>query len=129
MRPSVRTERLLLCLAAVAAASLACSGPDAPDGAVCRDVVHRLCDPPRCTAVNSALGVGDTCESVLLQRTGCNAEDFAFPDPPGRGRILECRLILLRGGGHPEEHPDCDDVAEFIDTCSDVTAFLNGSPP
>lgn len=130
MSPFDRSERLLPCLVALAAAAgLACSGPDAPDGAVCRDVIHRLCDPPRCAAVNATFSVGDTCEADLLQRTGCNAVDFAFPEPPGRARILECRLFLLRAGGHPEEHPSCDDVAELIDTCGDVTAFLAGTPP
>jgi hypothetical protein len=120
---------VVVAAAASAAWGLSCAGPDAPDGAVCRDVIHRLCLAPRCTVVTLALGVGDTCEAALVARTGCAAEDFTFPEPPGRARVLECRLALLRAGSHPDQHPDCTDVTEMIDVCADVTAFFAGSLP
>lgn len=118
-----------LTVAGAAAVAMACSGPPAPDGAICRDVIHRLCLPTRCSIVTFRLGVGDDCEGDLLTRTGCAAEGFAFPDPPGRERVLDCRVALLRSGVDPEQHPDCVDVGDMLELCPDVTLFLSGAPP
>jgi len=108
-----------------------CSGPEAPDAALCRDVIHRLCLPERCAAVTFTLVVGDTCEADLQARTGCQESNlaFAFPDPPGRARVLDCRLPLLRAGLDPEQHPTCPDVSDMLELCPDVTAWLNEVPP
>src|SRR5262245_45438553 len=105
----MRTRRTRL-FGAIAAIAAACSGPPAPDAAICRDVIHRLCRPARCAEVTATLEVGDTCEFALLARTGCQSDDFAFPDALPRERVLECRLALLRRGLDPEQHPGCEDV-------------------
>lgn len=110
-----------------AAAVAGCSGPPAPDVLVCRDVIHRLCLEPLCGQVTFRLGVGGSCESALEQRTGCAADDFAFTAPP-RERVLECRLPLLRAGIDPERHPDCADVGETLDLCTDVAQWLGAAP-
>lgn len=105
-----------------------CSGPPAPDVAICRDVIHRLCLPERCSAVTFLLEVGNSCEADLLARTGCFQDDFAFPDPPGRDRVLECRQPLLREGLESEQHPACPDVTDMMEACPDVVAWLKGAP-
>lgn len=105
-----------------------CSGPPAPDAAICRDVIHRLCLPARCSVVTFTLAVGDTCEADLLERTRCHQDDFTFQEPLTRDRVLECRLALLRSGLDLEQHPLCTDVSDMIEICPDVTAFLGGSP-
>src|SRR5688572_16739750 len=64
----------------------ACVGPVAPDVALCRDAIHRLCLEPRCTAVSVAFGVGDTCEALLVGRSGCAADEFTFSTSPDRSR-------------------------------------------
>jgi hypothetical protein len=115
--------------AAVAAFAAACSGPPAPDGEVCQDIIHRLCLPVRCTVATFTLGVGDDCEADLLARTGCAEPHFAFPELPGRTRVLECRLALIRAGWDSNQHPDCVDVADMLELCPDVTAFLEGVVP
>jgi len=112
---------LVLCAGLVAA----CSGPDAPDVAVCRDMIHRLCLPTLCTATSTTFAVAEsTCEADLLSRSGCDVDTFTFPDPPGRQRMLECRLALLRVGDSPEQHPDCADVGDFVTICGDVASFI-----
>lgn len=116
-------------LLGAAALAAACWGPPAPDGAVCRDVIHRLCLPARCPATTVRLGVGDTCEFQLLNRTGCAAEEFTFPEAPGRDRVLECRLLLLRAGAEPDKRPDCGDVEELFEICPDVASFLGAVGP
>jgi len=103
-----------------------CSGPPAPDAAICQDVIHRLCLAPRCSAVESALNVSEDCEATLLSRTGCGAEDFAFTQP-SREAFVSCRVPLLRKGNSPEQHPDCADVEEVLDHCDAVVAFLKGA--
>lgn len=109
------------------ALSCACAGPPAPDAEVCRDVVHRLCQAPRCDQVTQALSVDDGCEQQLLARTGCAADDFAF-QAPERTRFVDCRVALLRVGEGRQAHPDCDDVAEMFDRCPDVVRFMRGAP-
>src|SRR5438105_4776596 len=117
----MRARALALC-SILAGALASCAGPDAPDAAVCRDAIHRLCLPLPCGAVLLAFGVSTSdCEAALLARSGCASDAYAFPDPPGRERVLECRLALLRAGGGPEQHPDCADVSDFVDLCRDVT--------
>jgi hypothetical protein len=104
----------------------ACTGPVAPDAAVCRDLIHRVCIPPKCSSTATLnLDGGSACETVLQSRTGCDSDDFAF-SAPARDRVLECRVPLLRAGKDPEQHPDCLDVDSMITDCPDVTRFLQG---
>jgi hypothetical protein len=105
-----------------------CSGPPAPDVAICRDVIHRLCLPARCVGVTVILEVNDTCEADLLARTRCYQDDFTFPEPPGRDRVVDCRRPLLREGVEPEQHPSCLDVDDMLELCPDVVAFLKETP-
>lgn len=102
----------------------ACVGPPAPDAAICRDVIHRICLTPRCSST-SALNVTTGCDQELQQRTGCDSDDFEFTAPT-RERVLECRLPLLRSGNNTETHPDCLDVDQLLSECPDVTRFLQG---
>ncbi|HEY8206820.1 MAG TPA: hypothetical protein VIG99_05015 [Myxococcaceae bacterium] len=111
-----------------AAIAAGCSGPPAPDAAICRDVIHRLCLPQRCTAVTLTLEVNDSCEADLLARTHCSRDDFEFPDPPGRDRVLDCRLPLLREGLGSEQHPACPDVTDMLEVCPDLVAWLKEGP-
>lgn len=104
----------------------ACVGPPAPDAAVCQDVISRLCMPTRCSSVDSVLSVGDTCEAVLLERSGCGAESFAF-ETPARARFLQCRAIVVQTGTGADVHPGCDDVSQMFNECTDVVTFL-GAP-
>lgn len=101
-----------------------CQGPTAPDPALCRDVIHRLCIPQVCAPIEPLFTAG-TCESTLQTRSGCSSEEFAFTTPT-RDRFLNCRLMLLRAGGNSEDHPNCDDVAQLFDQCPDVARFLQG---
>lgn len=108
----------LLCLAA-------CSGPDAPDAAVCQDVVTRLCQTSACPGVAERLPQDRACEPALLERTGCGAEDFAF-SVPSREKVLDCRVPLTRRGTSTERPPLCEDVSEFLASCPDVADFYFG---
>jgi hypothetical protein len=112
-----------------AAIAAGCSGPPAPDVEICRDFIHRLCLPAVCPAAVTALSVGTNCEADLLSRTHCFQDDFTFPDPPGRDRVLQCRLPLLREGLDRGQHPSCQDVSDLVDLCPDVVAWLGGSSP
>ena len=105
----------------------ACSGPEAPDAALCRDFVHRLCLPEVCSTVQSTLSPGSSCEEQLLQNTGCGSDEFEFAVPT-RGVIIECRLFLLHQGTNINQHSDCGDVDDMFDRCPDVVTFLKGSP-
>lgn len=100
-----------------------CAGPPAPDAAVCRDYLHRLCLAPRCVVVDATLAPGDACEEALLERSGCADDSFTFATI-GRSRFLECRAPLLRAGDATEAHPDCDDVAQSFSRCPEVVEFL-----
>ncbi|MCP3139173.1 hypothetical protein [Pyxidicoccus xibeiensis] len=111
----------LLCLAA-------CSGPDAPDAAVCQDVVIRLCQTAACPGVSDGLGVPIPCESTLLERTGCGAEEFTFSTPT-RERFLDCREPLLSRGTTTERPPACEDTTRLLTTCPDVADFFRGGQP
>ena len=115
---------LLVAIVVGVAAAAACVGPPAPDGAVCRDMIHRICIPPKCTSTN-VLAVDAGCEQVLQQRTGCDQDEFEFTTPT-RDRVLECRIPLLHAGKETEQHPDCLDVDQMITECPDVTRFLQG---
>lgn len=108
---------------------LGCTGPEAPDAALCQDVIHRMCLARTCAGVNDvlALGSGD-CQPTLEERTGCGAEDFTFSEP-SRERILDCRLPLVRQSTDPARPPACEDVAEVVHTCPDVINFLGGRQP
>ena len=103
-----------------------CSGPPAPDAAICQDVIHRLCLAPRCGAVDTTLSVGDGCEATLLARTGCGADDFAFGGF-SREEAVSCRVPLLRAGSGAGQHPKCLDVEEVLDKCDALVAFLKGA--
>lgn len=105
----------------------ACVGPPAPDAAICRDLVHRICLPPRCSSM-AVLNAETNCEQTLLLRTGCDSDDFTFT-APARDRVLECRIGLLHAGKEPETHPDCLDVDQLLLECPDVTRFLQGQTP
>ena len=121
---ALRFLRLLLLFAPLAA----CLGSPAPDVALCRDVIHRLCHAPRCAVADAAFAYGDSCEESLLTRSGCAAEDFTFA-VPSRARVLECRLPLVRAGSEVDQKPSCDDVTEVIERCDDLVGFLNGGKP
>ena len=121
-----RFLRSLVLLPGLVLGAAACEGPSAPDVAVCRDTIERLCAPPPCGAVNAPQPA--QCQSQLLAQTGCGADDFTFQSPD-RERFLRCRLPLLRAGPSPEDHPACDDVTEVFDRCPDVKAFFLGVTP
>nr|WP_217439273.1 MULTISPECIES: hypothetical protein [unclassified Myxococcus] len=106
----------------------ACSGPEAPDAAVCRDVVNRLCETSACPGVAEQLAVDTRCEATLLERTGCGSEDFTF-SVPTRERVLDCRVPLIREGTTPGRTPTCGDSARFLVDCPDVTTFFRGEVP
>lgn len=118
----MRPASLLLVLLAAG-----CVGPEAPDPALCRDLVTRLCLVPRCGQVDSQLAVGDDCEATLLARTGCGSEDFTFGEP-SRARVLECRVPLIRVSTSHAVQPGCDNVAEVFANCPDLVRFLGGTP-
>lgn len=102
-----------------------CSGPPAPDVALCRDVVHRLCLAPVCQLVKDRFSPGDACEDTLLARTGCAADDFEF-GTPSRERFIQCRNILVQSGAEPEKAPACEDVERMLNECGEVVRFLEG---
>jgi hypothetical protein len=111
------------------ALSSSCAGPDAPDVALCQDVITRVCLARSCSGVNDRLALGNNdCQSTLRERTGCGADEFAFSEP-SRERILTCRLPLVRKGTDPSRAPDCDDVDEVLEDCPDVIDFLGGRQP
>jgi hypothetical protein len=108
--------------------AVSCNGGPAPDGALCRDTIHRLCNSPRCSST-SVLSIPDTgCEQVLQQRTGCDQESFEFTTP-ARDRFIECRAPLTRAGNSSDTHPDCIDVDTMLTECLDVTHFFQGAAP
>jgi hypothetical protein len=108
---------------------LACTGPEAPDDALCQDVITRMCLARTCGGVNEALGLGnEDCQVSLQGRTGCWSQDFSFSEP-SRERILHCRLPLVRQSTDPGRAPACEDVAQVMSTCPDVIDFLGGRLP
>lgn len=106
----------------------ACSGPPAPDTALCEDVITRLCFARGCPGVEAALSPGAACLDGLLERTGCAAEDFTFREP-SRERVLFCRQPLVRRTTSPNEAPTCAEVAEVQRDCPDLMDFLGGRLP
>ena len=118
MKNSVLWAAALLC---------ACSGPPAPDAALCEDVVTRLCFARTCSGVNEALAPGNDCRATLLERTGCGDDAFTFSSP-SRERILSCRRTLVRRGTDPGLAPTCEEVAEVQQGCPDVIQFFGGRP-
>ncbi|AEI62507.1 hypothetical protein [Corallococcus macrosporus] len=107
----------------------ACSGPDAPDAAVCRDVVVRLCQAAAvCPGVAVQLDLGLACDASLLQRTGCEGEAFAFTSPT-RERVLACREPLLSWGMSTDLPPACGDATRFLTECPDVAGFFREGQP
>lgn len=102
-----------------------CQGPDAPDPALCRDYIHRICIAPLCPQVVPLFTAPQTCEVSLQQRSGCIGDDFVFTTPT-RDRFLTCRLALLRASANSEAHPSCEDVAEAFDRCPDVVRMIQG---
>lgn len=118
----------LLALATLALVS-ACSGPPAPDAALCQDVITRMCLARSCAGVNEQLALGNSdCQPTLQERTGCGSEDFAFSEP-SRERLLSCRMPLVRRGTDPGKAPACGDVATVVRDCPDVIDFLGGGQP
>ena len=123
---TVPAVRALLVALAVFLGS--CSGPDAPDVAVCRDLVTRLCLGPLCEPTTTKLGVdAASCEATLLMRTGCGADSFSFTTPT-RAQVLDCRVPLLRQGASQKVRPACADVAEVFTDCPDLVRFFGGTP-
>lgn len=104
---------------------VACSGPDAPDAAVCRDVITRLCQAATCPGVAGRLPADEACEPALLARTGCGAEDFTFSEP-SRQRVLECREPLLSQSTSTAIPPRCEDAARLLTECPAVADFFLG---
>lgn len=117
--------RVLSCLSLLV---LSCAGPEAPDVAVCRDLVTRLCLGPVCEVTTTKLGVDAMgCETTLLAKTGCGMDSFAFTSPT-RAQVLDCRVPLLRQGASQKVKPSCADVAEVFADCPDLVRFLGGTP-
>lgn len=111
----------------VVLALLSCAGPEAPDVAVCRDIITRLCVGPICEPVTTRLGVDATnCEATLLMKSGCGNESFAFTSPT-RAEVLDCRVPLLRQGSSQKVKVSCADVAEVFTDCPDLVRFLGGT--
>jgi hypothetical protein len=103
-----------------------CVGPLATDAELCRDVVVRLCHVPVCDLAVSRLGVdASTCEEVLLARTGCGADEFAF-SAPSRDRVLYCRTPLVEESDARLAAPSCENVADALG-CPDLVSFLKGA--
>ncbi len=107
---------------------LACSGPEASDVALCRDYIHRVCQPTVCDSVTPLFAAGTDCETALLAQSKCKADDFTFTTP-SRDRFLECRLPLVRAGDNVESHPDCLDVSDSFTQCPEVVTMLDGGTP
>jgi hypothetical protein len=104
----------------------ACSGPPAPDAALCQDVISRMCLARTCAGVNEQLALGSMdCQPTLEERTGCGSEDFTFSEP-SRERMLRCRLPLVRQSTDPNKAPSCENVDEVLEDCPDLTNFLGG---
>jgi hypothetical protein len=103
-----------------------CVGPLATDAELCRDVVGRLCHTPMCELASSRLVVdAGTCEEVLLARTGCGADGFAF-STPSRDRVLYCRGPLVEESDARLAAPSCENVADALG-CADLVSFLKGA--
>jgi hypothetical protein len=115
------------CLLLFVVAAVACGGPAASDAAICRDVIVRLCDEPRCAEVDSALNPGSDCQQALTQRSGCGDDAFTF-SLPTRARFLECRVPLLRQNARAAVSPGCDNVQEAFTNCPDLVRFFGGTP-
>ena len=105
----------------------ACSGPDAPDAAVCEDMIHRLCHAPLCPNVATTFNVSADCDATLLARSGCGAPGFQFTTP-SRQRVLDCRAPLLRNGDGTNDVASCSDIDDTL-ACQDVVSLLNGGAP
>lgn len=123
---SLRTSWAAVLFGAPFSLLVACSGPAAPDAAVCQDVIHRLCIEPLCDEVQNGLAPGDDCEGSLRANTGCGDEGFAFSSP-GRDQFLQCRGTLVRDGVEPDRAPSCDDVAAMFTQCPELVGFFKGS--
>ncbi len=103
-----------------------CEGPEAPDAAVCRDVITRLCLGPVCGVVEAQLRVDAmTCEATLTARTGCGSDAFGFA-APSRAQFLDCRVPLLRQGSSTRVKSSCDDVAQAFTACPELVTFFGG---
>lgn len=105
---------------------LACSGPPAPDAALCQDVISRVCLARTCAGVSEQLALGNNdCQGLLLQRTGCGDDAFAFTEP-SRERFLSCRQPLVKRSTDPGKAPTCEEVGAVMTDCPDVIDFLGG---
>jgi len=105
-----------------------CVGPPAPDVEICRDIIARVCAQPVCAAVAVKLDLPAMgCETTLQARTTCDDVAFTFT-APGRSRILECRLPLVRESTTVGAKPSCENLDESIRNCPDLVRFLGGTP-
>ncbi len=102
-----------------------CQGPEAPDPALCRDYIHRVCIAPVCAPVVPLFTAGTSCEATLQTKSGCISDSFVFTTPT-RGRFLTARLGLLSSGENSETHPNCDDVADAFERYPDVVRMIQG---
>jgi hypothetical protein len=121
-----RSLVLLFCTLGLCLGS--CSGPPAPDDALCRDVIHRLCGVPICDAVTTAIPFTGDCQTTLIARTQCGSPGFMFTAPLDRETFLTCRVPILRSGDNVEQLPDCLDVSESFADCPLLVQFLGGTP-
>ncbi len=111
-------------IAALFASLLACQGAEAPDAAVCRDVLQRVCLARTCDGVPAQVPEGDGCEETLRARTGCGDDAFTF-GTPSRDRMLDCRAILVRESGiDVGVAPACADAGETFAQCPELGTFL-----
>jgi hypothetical protein len=110
-------------------ALLACVGPPASDGELCHDTLQRLCQARACPGASESLALpAEDCAGQLAARTGCAGEGFSFTTPT-RERFLVCRTPLVRTSTQVGATPACEEVAEVVEECPDVVAFLKGEAP
>ncbi len=104
---------------------LACTGPDAPDDEVCRDLIERVCFKPYCESARSQLALPeDDCLPTLLARTGCDEASFTFTSP-SREQFLTCREPLVRVSGKRWTQPSCEELGQVL-SCAGMAPFLRG---
>ncbi len=106
--------------------AFSCLGPDAPDAAICRDAIARVCTPPLCSSVATTLQVSSACEATLLTRTQCDRDTFSFQSP-SREVFLQCRSLLLREGSSTGSAVSCVDIQNAFSSCPALPRFL-GAP-
>lgn len=110
----------------------ACAGPDAPDAAVCRDAIDRVCLARSCEDVATRLALSpdvalEACVTTLTARAGCERDDFVF-EQVDRETFLGCRERLLTAGTTTRSAPSCEDAESFL-TCPGADGLFRAVRP